>query len=78
MFSLRDNLLVTAGARAAYMDGMTETISLPGGIEGEDVLAEFIVDMVDQYLYANAIAIGVEPFDIYIEKALINKFGGNS
>lgn len=76
MFSLRDNLLVTAGARAAYMDSK-DCIDLPGGVEGEDILAEFIVDMVDQYLYANAIAIGVEPFDIYIETALLDRFGGD-
>lgn len=75
MFSLRDNLLVTAGARAAYMDS-EGCIDLPGGVEGEDILAGFIADMVDQYLYANAIAIDVEPFDLYIEKALLAKFGG--
>lgn len=75
MLSLRDNLLVTAGARAAYMDSK-DCIDLPGGVEGEDILAGFIVDMVDQYMYADAICIGVEPFDVYIEKALLAKFGG--
>lgn len=71
MASLRDNLLVTAGARAAYMDSKG-CIDLPGSVEGEDILAEFIVDMVDCYIDGGF----DEPFDIYIEESLIIKFGG--
>ena len=71
MFSLRDNLLVTAGARAAYMDS-EGCIDLPGGVEGEDILAGFIADMVDCYIDGGF----DEPFDTYIEESLIIKFGG--
>lgn len=73
MASLRDNLLVTAGARAAYMDSKG-CIDLPGGVEGEDILADFIAEAVDRYI-AN-IPYGVGPFDIYIETGLSRKFGG--
>lgn len=71
MASLRDNLLVTAGARAAYMDS-EGCIDLPGGVEGEDILAGFIVKAVNHYLFND-----VGPFDLYIEKALLAKFGGD-
>ena len=74
MASLRDNLLVTAGARAAYMDS-EGCINLPGGVEGEDILAEFIKDMVDCYINLESDTLG--PFDLYIEKALLAKFGGD-
>lgn len=74
MTSLRDNLLVTAGARAAYMDSKDD-IELPGGVEGEDILAEFITDMVDCYINLDSDILG--PFDTYIETVLFNKFGGD-
>lgn len=67
---IRDNLLVTAGARAAYMD-MHGTIDLPGGLEGEDKLAEFIVDAVRAY---GKIPDDI-PFDEFIEIELLNEFG---
>lgn len=69
--SIRDNLLVTAGARAAYMDS-SGTISLPGGLEGEEKLARFIVNAVMTYIKLPEDI----PFDIFIEEALINDFGG--
>lgn len=74
MTSLRDNLLVTAGARAIYMETNGDIV-LPGGVTGEDELAEFIAEAVDRYI-AN-IPYGVGPFDIYIETGLSRKFGGD-
>lgn len=73
MVNLRDNLFITAGARAIYMETNGDIV-LPGGVAGEDELAEFVVDVVDRYI--SAIPDGVEPFDIYIETMLLNKFGG--
>ena len=67
---IRDNLLVTAGARAGYMDARGD-IDLPGGEWGEDKLAEFIVDAVRTY---GNIPDDI-PFDLFIEEALINEFG---
>ena len=67
---MRDDLLVTAGARAAYMhhDGF---IKLPEGIEGEAALAFLVADIVDAYL-------SIEDrinFDEYIETILMDKYG---
>lgn len=67
--SLRDDLLVTAGARAAYMDGVSITLS--NTIAGEGELARFIFKAVDYYIATNP----DEPFDTYIETALIDKYG---
>ena len=47
--SIRDNLLVTAGVRAAYMDD-ADIIDIPGGLEGEDQLADFLTRIVNEYL----------------------------
>lgn len=69
--SLRDNLLVTAGARAAYMD-RNDTIDIPDGLKGEDDLAIFIARAVDYYL-ANECG----NFDLYIEERLIRGYGIN-
>lgn len=65
----RDNLLVTMGARAAYMecDGI---INLPAGIYGEQELAEFAVEKVDQYMDENI----DESFDLYIERELDKRY----
>lgn len=71
MVNLRDNLFITAGARAIYMETNGDIV-LPGGVAGEDELAEFVVEMVDCYIDGGF----DEPFDIYIEKALLAKFGG--
>ena len=46
---IRDNLLVTAGARAAYMN-CSDKIDIPEGIEEEFKLAEFLTKIVDYYL----------------------------
>lgn len=66
---LRDNLLVTAGSKAAYMDAF-HVIDLPYGVDGEDEIAAVIVQLVDEYLDNNI----DESFDIFIEKALIKAY----
>lgn len=67
--NIRDNLLVTAGSRAAYMD-VFHVITLPYGVKGEDELAEFVAKTVDEYLECNI----DEEFDVFIEKALIKEY----
>lgn len=68
--SIRDNLLVTAGARAAYMDYRGD-IEFPCSIDGEEKLADFITKMVDAYIKDA----GDTPFDLYIENKLMDKYG---
>lgn len=65
----RDNLLVTAASRAAYMD-MKGTIELPRGLNGEDKLAEVVAEIVDDYIKND-----YDPFDIYVENRLKYEFG---
>ena len=73
--SIRDNMLVTAGARAAYMDD-ANIIKLPSGLDGEDELAIFLSKVVDQYI--NYRRFFDEPnFDEFIEKSLQEKYGAN-
>lgn len=67
---IRDNELVTAGARAAYLDD-AGVIDIPGWLEGEDELAFFIKNLVNRYYYDH---VG-ENFDEYIETELIKKYG---
>lgn len=62
--AIRDNLLVTAGARAAYMHD-ANIIDIPKGLKGEDELTRFIVRVVDEYLAGD-----LGNFDIQIELAL--------
>ena len=69
---LRDDLLVTAGARAAYMEDANH-INLPHGIEGEAKLAQFVSRMVDRYL--NEPCCRDIPCDEYIELALKAAYG---
>ena len=67
--NIRNNLLVTIGSRAAYMD-VRGDIELPTGATGEDILAEFASELVEAW-------IKLEPnigFDEYIESALQNRF----
>lgn len=68
MVSLRDNLLVTAGARAAYMD-CCELIDLPGGVTGEEELAIFLTIAVDHYIEASKEK--EINFDEFIEQVLV-------
>lgn len=65
----RDNLLVTAGVRAACMDSKG-AIDIPSGLEGEEQLAKFIAGTVDAYLKLDDVN-----FDMYIEDALSKEYG---
>ena len=67
---MRDNLMVTMGARAAYME-CKGLIELPSGVYGEANLAKFVADKVDHYI-DNDID---ECFDFYVEAALIEEYG---
>ena len=67
--TLRDNLLVTAGVRAAYMHD-AGVIDLPGGLLGEEQLAKFISEQVDAYAWFNTDV----NFDEYIESALFHEY----
>ena len=66
---IRDNLSVTVGSRAAYMDH-AGYIQLPAGSVGEDVLANFASEIVDVWLRTECDT----SFDEYIETALENRF----
>lgn len=68
--NIRDNLLVTMGARAAYME-CKKLITLPGGSVGEDILAEFVSYVVDAYRVDEDTDLS---FDEYIETALLKQF----
>lgn len=67
---LRDNLLVTTGARAAYMDD-ANVITLPRGLEGEQELTEFVAKSVDYYLNCE----DEYNFDEFIEIRLEKQYG---
>ena len=69
---IRDNLLVTAGARAAYMN-YSDKIDIQEGIEEEFKLAEFLTKVVDEYIRLDGVN-----FDLYLEAKLIEKYGGNT
>ena len=69
---LRDDLLVTAGARAAYMD-TKGIINIPGGVDHEGNLALFISKTVDRYLILNDVN-----FDLFIEAELYSEYGVKS
>ena len=68
----RDNLLITAGTRAAYMN-YSGKIDIPDGIEEEFKLAEFLTKVIDYYL-----SLDCGNFDLYLESKLIEKYGGNT
>lgn len=68
--TIRDNMLVTAGVRAGYMDNSSE-INLPSGVEGEDRVAGYITTIVDNYIKCD----NDMPFDEYIEYLLKSTFG---
>lgn len=71
--ALRDDILVNAGARAAYMEDAGH-IELPHGVDGEAKLAEFVSKIVDRYL--NTPEYRDIPCDEYIELALMKEYGG--
>lgn len=64
----RDDLLITAGKAAAYME-CSRVINLPHGTE-EDDLVGFITGTVDKYI-DDEIDI---PFDYYIESKLLKEY----
>ena len=64
----RDNLLITAGKAAAYME-CSRVINLPHGTE-EDELVGFITGAVDNYIDEE---IDI-PFDYYIESKLLKEY----
>ena len=64
----RDNLLITAGEAAAYME-CSRVINLPHGTE-EDELVGFITGAVDKYIDEE---IDI-PFDYYIESKLLKEY----
>lgn len=68
--SLRDNLLITAGTRLGYMHA-NNTIDVPSGIFSEDEVAEFITDIVDEYIEDNI----DRSFDLYIEERIMVRYG---
>lgn len=67
---IRDNMLVTIGARAGYMDSMN-LISVGGSVHDEEMLAKFAVSVVDEYLAIDSDT----PFDEFIENALVKRYG---
>lgn len=67
---IRDNMLVTIGVRAGYMDSMNH-ISIGGSVHDEEMLAKFAVGVVDEYLATD----NDMPFDEFIEKALTERYG---
>ena len=69
---IRDNLLITAGTRAAYMN-CSDKIDIPEGIEEEFKLAEFLTEVIDDYLRFDR-----GNFDLYLETKLTEKYGGNT
>lgn len=69
MANLRDNLLVIAGAKAAYMD-CSSFIDIPGRFTGEESLADYVTEVVDKYINER---IDIS-FDEYLEGALIKKY----
>ena len=65
----RDNLLVTAGMRIAYMDDLG-LIDIPRGVEGEHKISKFIGMLIDNY------PVGCDVnFDEYIERAILKEYG---
>ena len=68
--SVRDNLLITAGSRAGFMNA-AGFIDIPPGIDAEDELAEYILDIVHEYASADQ----PESFDEFIERKILIKYG---
>lgn len=66
---LRDNLLVTMGARAAYME-CEGLIKLPSGVEGEEQLSNFVRRKVQEYQ-----DLDILNFDFFIEMELMKEYG---
>lgn len=67
---LRDDLLVTAGSRVAYMD-VSNTIVLPEGTDGEREISLVVSKAVDNYIDNNV----DESYDIFIEDVINKEYG---
>lgn len=68
--TLRENLLVSMGLYAGELDA-AHAIDIPYGTTGEDELAEFVVECVDEYMKQEV----DEPFDLFAENKLLWKYG---
>ena len=66
----RDDLLVTAGSRIAYMD-VCNMVKLPEGPDGEREISIVIAKAVDNYINNDI----DEPYDLFIEDIFIKEFG---
>lgn len=67
---IRDDLLVTAGVRAGYME-YSGDIKLPSGLEGEADVSNYIAREIDYYMVSD----DRDPFDIFIEESLLARYG---
>lgn len=67
---LRDDLLVTAGSRVAYMD-VGNMLKLPEGPDGEREISIVIANAVDNYINNDI----DESYDLYIEDIIKKEFG---
>ena len=72
--SLRDNLIATIGRRAGYMEGIG-LIEIDGTVRGEDLFAEFAVEMANAWLSMDPETMGNLSYDEYIETELLKKYG---
>ena len=72
--TLKENLLVTFGARAAVLDSLGH-IELPAHSSGEDELADFAVSVCNQWIDRDDN--DCLSFDEFIETALIEKWGSD-
>lgn len=70
----RDEMLVTMGARAAYMESRGD-IKLPSGVQGEHELASYVSRKVGEYMNLRDSRLVDITFDEFIETALINAYG---
>lgn len=67
--SLYENLLVTVGLYAGEMNG--RCIALPPGLDGEDAIADYAVNLVREYMSKTG---NDTPFCAFVESKLLDKF----
>ena len=72
--TLRDDLLVTAGSRAAYME-MNNIVTLPEGPDGEREISIVVARAVSQYINQHAGDAYDLPYDLFIESVLNIVYG---
>lgn len=68
----RDNMLTTAGAIAGYLHA-TDVIDIPAGAPGENIMAAYITNIVNNY---NKLDYDIS-FEEHIKSLLIHAFGVN-